>query len=109
GQPLDRPRPLWEIWVVEGLAGGDRFALVAKTHHCMIDGISGVDLMAVLLSPSPDEVAGEARAWAPRPSPTPLQLFRDEMLRRARESLGLARALPLGLPQVRRVVASAWE
>jgi WS/DGAT/MGAT family acyltransferase len=109
GQPLDRARPLWEIWVVEGLAGGDRFALIAKTHHCMIDGISGVDLMAVLLSPSPDETAGDAPSWTPRPAPSPLQLFRDEMVRRARESIGLARALPLGLRQVRGVVAGAWE
>ena len=108
-QPLDRARPLWEIWVVEGLAGGDRFALIAKTHHCMIDGISGVDLMAVLLSPSPDEPAAEAPPWTPRPSPTRLQLFRDEMLRRARESMSLARALPLGAQQVRAVAASAWE
>jgi WS/DGAT/MGAT family acyltransferase len=75
----------------------------------MIDGISGVDLMAVLLSPSPDEPAAEAPRWAPRPAPTRLQLFRDEMLRRARESLSLARALPLGAQQVRALAASAWE
>ncbi|NIR38462.1 MAG: hypothetical protein GWN79_15075, partial [Actinobacteria bacterium] len=45
-----RTRPLWEIWVVEGLEG-DRFALITKVHHCMIDGLSGVDLLKVTLSP----------------------------------------------------------
>ena len=47
-QPLDRDRPLWETWLVEGLADG-RWALVFKVHHCMVDGISGVDLLTVLL------------------------------------------------------------
>lgn len=47
-QPLDRNRPLWESWLVEGLPDG-RWALISKVHHCMVDGISGVDLLAVLL------------------------------------------------------------
>ncbi len=51
-QPLDRGRPLWEMWIVEGLEGG-RFAMISKVHHCMIDGISGVDIFEVLLDPSP--------------------------------------------------------
>ncbi|NIN74475.1 MAG: wax ester/triacylglycerol synthase family O-acyltransferase, partial [Xanthomonadales bacterium] len=50
--PLDRSKPLWELWVVEGLEGG-RFAVITKIHHCMIDGIAGVDLMAVLLGAEP--------------------------------------------------------
>src|SRR5438552_9725529 len=49
-QPLDRGRPLWEIWFVEGLEG-DRFALISKTHHCMVDGVAGADLMSVILEP----------------------------------------------------------
>ena len=49
-QALDRARPLWELWVVEGLEDGQRFALISKVHHCMIDGISGVELMTVLMS-----------------------------------------------------------
>ena len=52
-QPLDRAKPLWEMWIVEGLAE-DRFAFISKTHHSMIDGISGVDLMTVLLNLVPD-------------------------------------------------------
>ena len=53
-QQLDRKRPLWETWVVEGLDDGDSFALITKIHHCMIDGSAGVDLAHVLLSPSPE-------------------------------------------------------
>jgi WS/DGAT/MGAT family acyltransferase len=81
-QHLDRRRPLWEIWVVEGLEG-DRFATVMKVHHCMVDGISGVDLMRVMMSPSPDETPGEAPPYVPRTAPSGLLLLRDEFVRRA--------------------------
>ena len=87
-QPLDRARPLWEAWIVEGLEGG-RFALVCKTHHCMVDGISGVDLLAALLQPSADRVIEEQPPWVARPAPTPLDMLRDSLLRR----VGLPRRL----------------
>jgi WS/DGAT/MGAT family acyltransferase len=82
-QRLDRARPLWEMWVVEGLED-DRFALISKVHHCMIDGVSGVDLMNVLMSPSPDAEIFEPVPFVPRPAPTAFELLRDELLRRAR-------------------------
>src|ERR1700761_2291285 len=52
-QPRDRRRPLWESWLVEGLAG-DRFALIFKTHHSLVDGVAGVDLATVLFDLAPD-------------------------------------------------------
>jgi WS/DGAT/MGAT family acyltransferase len=73
-QPLERSRPLWEIWVVEGLSG-DRFALVSKIHHCMIDGSSGVDISQILQSRTPDRRIGEAPPFVPRPSPWPRELL----------------------------------
>jgi len=81
-QMLDRNRPLWEMWVAEGL-DGDRFALITKTHHCMIDGISGADLMSVILSPFAQETPDMPEPWSPRPRPTSAHLFADTLVRRA--------------------------
>jgi diacylglycerol O-acyltransferase len=77
---LDRSRPLWEIWVVEGLSG-DRFAVVSKFHHCMIDGALGADLLSILFSPS-SEVSVEApEPYLPRRSPRGWELSRDSWQR----------------------------
>jgi WS/DGAT/MGAT family acyltransferase len=92
-QQLDRGKPLWEIWVVEGLEGG-RFALVSKTHHCMIDGISGVDLLSVLLDTEPTSTIEDPPPWVPRPQPGRFELVLDEAIRRINGPLELvARAL----------------
>src|SRR5437667_320491 len=73
-QRLDRTKPLWELWYVEGLAGG-RTALISKTHHSLVDGISGVDLATVLFDLDPEPRAIEdADAWQPRPEPTGAEL-----------------------------------
>lgn len=69
GQPLDRHRPLWEVWLVEGLADG-QWALVCKVHHCMVDGIAGVGLLTVLLDLFPDAEVPEPAPWTPRPEPS---------------------------------------
>jgi WS/DGAT/MGAT family acyltransferase len=82
-QHLDRERPLWEIWIVEGL-DKDRFALISKVHHCMVDGISGVDLLKVLLSVSPGlPPLDEPPRFVPRPAPSAVELMRHEWMRRA--------------------------
>ncbi len=88
-QELDRGKPLWETWIVDGLEGG-RFAMISKTHHCMIDGVSGADLLSVLLSATPETPAEEVPRWIPRPAPTPLALLRDEALARISGPLGFA-------------------
>jgi len=89
-QPLDRERPLWEFWLVEGLEGGKRFAIVQKVHHCMIDGISGVDLMAILLASDPLAEPEPSPPFEPRPPPGPIDLLANEVGRRV---TGLVAAL----------------
>jgi diacylglycerol O-acyltransferase len=70
-QQLDRTKPLWEIWLVQGMDDG-RFAIISKTHHALVDGISGVDLATVLfdLEPVPQPVPHEGEPWVPQPEPS---------------------------------------
>jgi len=91
-QQLDRGKPLWELWIVEGL-DGDRFAMISKTHHCMIDGLSAVDLASVLLSPSPDATIPDAQPWKPESAPTGGELVIDEARRRLAAPLEFGRAI----------------
>lgn len=87
--PLDRSRPLWVTWVVEGLEG-DRFALIHKIHHCMIDGVSGVDLSQILLSPNPEEGIQDAPRFIPRKMPGDAELLIDEFRRQLSLPIDLA-------------------
>src|SRR4029077_14160112 len=76
-QQLDRTKPLWEIWLIEGLKG-NRFAIVGKTHHCMVDGVSGVDITSVFFAAEkdPDSPPGASEEpWAPQPEPSNSQLL----------------------------------
>jgi diacylglycerol O-acyltransferase len=71
---LDRDRPLWETWIIEGLADG-RWAVLSKVHHCMADGISGNELYRLMFDESPEPGAGVADTWRPGPEPSSLQLL----------------------------------
>jgi diacylglycerol O-acyltransferase len=79
-QRMDRDRPLWEMWLVERVEG-NRFAVISKTHHALVDGISGVDIATVLFDPEP--VAADAgrppRPWIPRPLPPPAEAFASSL------------------------------
>ncbi len=79
-QELDRHRPLWEAWMVEGLEHG-RWALILKIHHCMADGISGTDLFTAILDHEPETPNSAADPWQPEPQPSGLQLAVDAMWR----------------------------
>jgi diacylglycerol O-acyltransferase / wax synthase len=107
--PLDRGKPLWELNLVEGLAAEDdepRFALISKTHHALVDGVSGVDITSVLFDAIPEpefeppaaDVPGGAtadtgRPWVARPEPTPSQLLARAWIERAAVPAESIRAL----------------
>jgi diacylglycerol O-acyltransferase / wax synthase len=86
GQRLDRDRPLWESWVIEGLAGG-RWAVLSKLHHCLADGMSGTQLLAALFAATPPP-AGEPD-WHPEPQPSTGALVRDAVVKLATDPLHL--------------------
>src|SRR4051795_1045751 len=73
GQRLDMAKPLWEVWLVEGLEN-DRWAIISKVHHCMVDGIAGTDLMQVIFDLEPDVTHGEPADWTPQRSPSSAEL-----------------------------------
>ncbi|NLG20935.1 MAG: wax ester/triacylglycerol synthase family O-acyltransferase [Actinomycetales bacterium] len=71
---LDRERPLWEVYLVEGLED-DRFAIVTKTHQAMVDGVHGLDMGQVILDASPTDVAPIVQTWTPAPEPSDVELL----------------------------------
>jgi diacylglycerol O-acyltransferase / wax synthase len=106
-QALDRDKPLWEIWLVDGLEG-DRFAVLSKTHHALVDGVSGVDIMSVLFDTSPHPAAptDTGERWLPRPLPSPAQLLGEALVERATIPGELARSVRAVLRGPRRVAES---
>jgi diacylglycerol O-acyltransferase / wax synthase len=92
-QRLDRSKPLWEIWLADRV-GEDRFALVCKTHHALVDGVSGVDITTVLfdLEPDPPPPATEPPPWAPGPEPSGAALLADAVAEHLSAPLDAARA-----------------
>lgn len=91
-QRLDREKPLWELWIIEGLEG-DRLAVVSKVHHCMVDGVSGSELISVLLSDQPQSKPGPIRQWHPRRTPDAVELGIGEIARVARAPMELGSSL----------------
>src|SRR5271167_2291451 len=83
-QRLDRSKPLWEIWLVQHMAGG-RFALIAKTHHALVDGISGVDITTVLFdaAPEPPVLPRAPAPWTAKPLPGSAKLLGEALLERS--------------------------
>lgn len=77
-QQLDRQRPLWEMWVVEGLPD-DRWAVISKVHHAMVDGVAGTDLLAAVFDIEPEPEPPAEVAWAPSPEPSSVTLAKHSL------------------------------
>ncbi|MGI9185349.1 MAG: WS/DGAT/MGAT family O-acyltransferase [Solirubrobacteraceae bacterium] len=108
-QQLDRAKPLWEMWVVEGLDDG-RWALISKSHHCMVDGVSATDLLSVVLSAerSPSGPEGDDD-WRPDPTPAGSRLVVRSLASRAMSPYEAARGLLSAARGPRRVVRQMAE
>jgi WS/DGAT/MGAT family acyltransferase len=112
-QRLDRSKPLWELWLVQQMAG-ERFAVIAKTHHALVDGISGVDITTVLFDTSSDGY-GPTRPprppvpWVPRPLPSPAKLLRDALVERSTVPGEMARGARAMLRTPRRALGRLKE
>jgi diacylglycerol O-acyltransferase / wax synthase len=110
-QALDRNKPLWELWMVEGL-GDRRWALLSKVHHCMVDGVAATDLMSVMFSDetAPADRSAEAieRDWSPAPEPSALEVLLRTAVRRASPA-GQLEALQRALRTPRETVRGIAE
>ncbi len=109
-QRLDRSKPLWEIWLVEKMAG-DRFALIAKTHHALVDGISGVDITTVLFDTAPDPVPTSRPPvpWTAKPLPGQAKLLGEALRERATMPSEMARGARRLLRAPRRAVSQVVD
>jgi WS/DGAT/MGAT family acyltransferase len=109
-QQLDRDKPLWEVWLVEGLED-DRFAVLSKTHHALVDGISGVDILSVLFDTSRQPVTptGPGDRWLPRPLPSRAQLLGEALLERATIPTEVVRSVRAVFRGPRRILEAARE
>src|SRR6202048_1633910 len=103
-QHLDRRKPLWEIWMVEGVSE-NRWALLYKVHHCMVDGVSATDLMTVMFDDSPPQAPGEQ--WQPAPEPTSAELVLHTLTRQTFNPSEQLRAVRAAVSQPRTSLAQA--
>ncbi len=92
GRPLDRQRPLWELWMVEGLKDG-LWAVVAKVHHCMVDGVGGAELLSLILDVTADAWPSPPEPWRPGPMPSGRDLLVRSVTEASSNSRDAVRAL----------------
>jgi len=109
-QQLDRSKPLWELWLVEGLRD-DRFAIIGKSHHALVDGVSGVDITTVLfdLDAEPQGNPSSTPPWLARPEPTDLKLLSDAWRERLTSPPEIVRGVRAALRGPRQVLRGARD
>jgi len=92
--PLEHDRALWELWIAERLSDG-QLGVIGKAHHCLVDGLAAVELMALLLDVEREPETDAPDGWSPAPSPSPLDLLGGAVSHHLDQALDLAR-MPLG-------------
>lgn len=92
-QGLDRSKPLWEVWIVDGVEG-DRFGFITKVHHAMVDGVRSIDLVEAILTPDPITEFEPARPWEARSRSSAALLALDDLVRAAQVGIDLGERLP---------------
>jgi WS/DGAT/MGAT family acyltransferase len=108
-QRLDRSKPLWEIWLVQSMAGG-RFALIAKTHHALVDGVSGVDITTVLFDTAAEPApTAPASPWSAKPLPGQAKLLGEALMERTTVPAEMARGARRLLRAPRRAAAQVKD
>ena len=109
-QQLDRSKPLWEIWLAEGLME-NRFAVIGKTHHALVDGVSGVDITNVLYDTTPEPAGSPDTGpeWLPRPEPNTMKLLADAWLERATSPAEIVRGVRAVFRGPRRVASQVRD
>jgi len=106
-QQIDRSRPLWEMYLVDGLSD-KRVAMVIKAHHCMVDGVGGMQLLMALLRPYRDtKVPRGESSWSPRPAPSGLGMLRSELRYRRKAITRLVRSM--NRHELRERVSGVWS
>jgi diacylglycerol O-acyltransferase len=108
-QRLDRSKPLWEMWLVQSMSGG-RFALIAKTHHALVDGISGVDITTVLFDTAAEPVpSSPPTPWSAKPLPGQAKLLGEALVERSTVPAEMARGARALLRAPRRAVSQVKD
>jgi WS/DGAT/MGAT family acyltransferase len=104
-QQLRRDRPLWELWLVSGVER-DRFAVLSKTHHALVDGVSGLDILSVLFAPDSERAGAD---WQPQPAPSAIALVGEALLERATNAGELVRPLRAAVRRPRQALGRVAE
>jgi len=106
---LDRSKPLWEIYFVDGLEGGDTVAIVAKVHHAMIDGTTGVELGVLLFGSAPESAPGESFSWEPEAEPSTASLLLNAFVDHTADAARRTRKLAGALVDARKPLEHAFK